>query len=477
MTDFNERQLEELLQTSLPETSLVENLTGINPFGAAIDKIIAGMVMTTITLNFWNLNYIIPTIGLLLIYLGMRTLRTGNGWFCVGWLASMARAALNIFNLLLLVTPHYNLMAGWGTWAGLGLNLLFLVCLGKGIQTAAQDAELKNPKMATWPVIIWLAVMTVLALAEYSGWALTILLIYAWVKMLKHIYHCTDDLKEAGYVVPAAPVWFSAKPLFFAILGLLTAALIGLSMLCNYTPVDSETVTETDVIGASAEAVEIREKLAAEGFPAEVLNHILDEDLLDLGGAENITAVDALFEDNNTSNTERMDGWSVSVFTGGGRMKTFVWFEYVDGKHAGLVDSVKVQYDEYQMTSDIKARLFWEKKDETWLAEPVMKETENTYLWFGDISTNKFYTSKYSFPLLADNPHGYFTWWTEEPDGSPVAWGMNSTTFNCLRTPLVLPYMELPDNPNGVVLFGGFGDGFGQDKFQIYATPRFGDDE
>ena len=44
MTDFNERQLEELLQTSLTETSLVENLTGINPFGAAIDKIIAGMV-------------------------------------------------------------------------------------------------------------------------------------------------------------------------------------------------------------------------------------------------------------------------------------------------------------------------------------------------------------------------------------------------------------------------------------------------
>lgn len=87
MTDFNERQLEELLQTSLPETSLVENLTGINPFGAAIDKIIAGMVMTTITLNFWGLNYIIPTMGLLLIYLGMRTLRTGNGWFRTGWLA------------------------------------------------------------------------------------------------------------------------------------------------------------------------------------------------------------------------------------------------------------------------------------------------------------------------------------------------------------------------------------------------------
>ena len=472
MTDFNERQLEELLQTSLPETSLVENLTGINPFGAAIDKIIAGMVMTTITLNFWGLNYIIPTMGLLLIYLGMRTLRTGNGWFRAGWLASMARVGLNIFNLLLLATPHQNLLTGWETWGGLGLNLLFLLCLGKGIQMAAQEAGLEHPKMATWPVMLWLVVMTALALVNYSGWALTILLIYAWVKMVKYIYHCTDDLKQAGYVVPAAPVWFSAKPLFFAILGLLTAALIGLSLLCNYTPVDSVAVVQTEVIGASAQASEIREKLAAEGFPAEVLDEILDEDLLDLGSAENITAVDALFEDNNTSNTERMDGWSVSVFTEDGRMKTFVWFEYVDGKHAGLVDSVKIQYDDNQLTSGIKARLFWEKKDQTWMAEPVMKETENTYLWFGDISTNKFYVSKYSFPLMTDSPRGYFTWWTEETDGSPVTWGLNNTVFHCLRIPLVFPYMELPDNPDGVVLFGGFGNGIGQEKFHIYATPH-----
>ena len=53
----------------------------------------------------------------------------------------------------------------------------------------------------------------------------------------------------------------------------------------------------------------------------------------------------------------------------------------------------KIQYDENQLTSNIKARLFWEKKDQTWMAEPAMKETENTYLWFGDISTNKFYVS------------------------------------------------------------------------------------
>ncbi|MBR4411185.1 MAG: hypothetical protein IKT31_07685 [Firmicutes bacterium] len=52
MTEFNEMKLEDLLKETLPETSLVENLRVVNPLGAAVDKIIAGMVMTTITLNF-----------------------------------------------------------------------------------------------------------------------------------------------------------------------------------------------------------------------------------------------------------------------------------------------------------------------------------------------------------------------------------------------------------------------------------------
>lgn len=478
MTDFNEKQLENLLQEHLPETSLVGDLRDINPFRGAVSKVISGMVMTTITLEFLYLNYILPTIGIMLIYLGMRTLRDGNRYFRMGWLAILGKLALTTLNLLLQVTPYISLMDDWGFWISQGLHILFLFCLGMGIQQAGRDAGLESPKMPTWPVILWQVVLIVLALAAASGWAIMILMLYAWFRMVKHIYHCADDLQQGGYSVPASPVWFSAKPLLGTYLALLLAAMVGVSLLVNYTPVDGRALEPSEIAaslgeGESAEAAAVRGALLGEGFPEAMLAGILDEDLTDLGGVENISAVDAIFEDHNTSNTKRMDGWSVSVQTKDGRMKTFVWFEYVDGKHAGLVESVKIQYDENQENYGAKARLLWEKGGQTWMAEPQLTEYTSRYLWFGDINVNAYYTTKYSFPPLADNPRGYFTWWIEEPDGTPVAWSMNSTSFHCLRTPLVLPYVELPQNMDGVVLFGGFGDGWGQEKFQIYATPEF----
>ena len=470
MTEFTEMKLEALLKETLPETALVENLRVINPLGAAVDKIIAGMVMTTITLNFLYLNYILPTVGILLIYLGMRTLRSGNLYFRLGWLAALGKLALTTLNLLLLVTPYVSLMDGWGLWAGQGVHMLFLLFLGLGIRQAGLDAGVESPKMPTWPVILWQAVLVVLALAGVSSWSVMILMVYAWVCMVKHIYRCADDLKQAGYVVPASPVWFSAKPLLLAYLAILLTAMIGASLLVHYTPLDAEKFVPEEAIGASAEVMEIRSQLAEKGFPEAILTRVTDEDLEDLG---TVIAVDAVAGKNNTSNTTQISGTSVSVLTEEGRIKTFVWFEYVDGKYAGLVDSVKIQYDEMQSHSPVTGRLFYEQKGETWSAEPHFEEDSSTYLWFGDISTNVWSQTKYSFPFRAEQPRGYFTWWTAETDGSPTFWSYNNTMFYCLRVPLVLPYVRLPENAEGVVLFGGFGDRWGQEKFQIYATPEF----
>ena len=470
MTDFNEIKLEELLREQLPETSLADNLGVINPLGAAVNKIIAGMVMTTITLNFLYLNYILPTVGIMLIYLGMRTLRSGNYYFRLGWLAALGKLLLTTLNLVLQVTPYVSLMNGWGLWASQGVHILFLLFLGLGIQKAGMDAGMANPKMPTWPVILWQVVLIALALIGVSSWAVLIFMVWAWVRMVQHISHCADGLKEAGYVVPASPVWFSAKPLLLAYLAILLSVMVGASLLVHYTPLDGERIVLEEAIGVKEETKEIRGKLTAKGFPAEVLDRILDEDLADLGS---VAAVDSIRSRDNTSNTERMDGYSVSVLTEDGRLKTFVWFEYVDGKHAGLVDSVKIQYDDEQITTDVKGRLFYEKKGETWSADVMFKEVSRTYLWFGDVTTDVWSLAKYSFPFMADRPRGYFTWWTEEEDGEPAYWSSNNTVFNCLRTPLVLPYVELPENADRIVLFGGFGSGWGQDKFQIYATAHF----
>ncbi|MGN0712843.1 MAG: hypothetical protein ACI4LJ_03590 [Anaerovoracaceae bacterium] len=172
MTDFNEKQLEQMLCEHLPETTLAGALTDINPFREAVSKVIAGLVLTTFTLQFLYLNYILPTIGVMLIYLGMRTLRSGNGYFRTGWLLSLLRVILVSFQMLVTVTPYSGILGDWALWLGQGIHLGFLFCLGMGIRKAGLQAGLEHPKMATWPVMLWQILFLGIAMVGSSSWTI-----------------------------------------------------------------------------------------------------------------------------------------------------------------------------------------------------------------------------------------------------------------------------------------------------------------
>ncbi|MGN0719711.1 MAG: hypothetical protein ACI4LQ_07855, partial [Anaerovoracaceae bacterium] len=79
-----------------------------------------------------------------------------------------------------------------------------------------------------------------------------------------------------------------------------------------------------------------------------------------------------------------------------------------------------------------------------------------------------------SFPPLCDGARGYFTYWTEDDAFDVTSWGLCSTNIYAQRKILVLPYEDLPVKPQGdVILFGGFGDGFGEERMQIYSLIEF----
>ncbi|HIR25948.1 MAG TPA: hypothetical protein IAB34_10685, partial [Candidatus Egerieimonas faecigallinarum] len=43
--------------------------------------VLLGMALGALTLNFWGLDYILPTVGAVLSFLGFRRLRGENLWF------------------------------------------------------------------------------------------------------------------------------------------------------------------------------------------------------------------------------------------------------------------------------------------------------------------------------------------------------------------------------------------------------------
>ena len=57
----------------------------INPWKRAIHRIVWGIGLTTCTLNFWIIRYLMVAVGTVLLWLGFRALRRENRGFSVCW--------------------------------------------------------------------------------------------------------------------------------------------------------------------------------------------------------------------------------------------------------------------------------------------------------------------------------------------------------------------------------------------------------
>ena len=73
---MNDREFDALLESAAPELPPDDVARDVTPWRRAIGNILGGSAMCSITLNFFCLNYLLPTIGVILQLLGFRPLRT-----------------------------------------------------------------------------------------------------------------------------------------------------------------------------------------------------------------------------------------------------------------------------------------------------------------------------------------------------------------------------------------------------------------
>ena len=102
------------------------------------------LVLTTITLNFYGLNYLLPLIGMVLSLLGLRTLRRENRWLKSCFHLAILRIGMLMVQLLLNTTIRFDLLMNtlpynvelqWAvTFLGIGLMLGTVLCLWQGLR-------------------------------------------------------------------------------------------------------------------------------------------------------------------------------------------------------------------------------------------------------------------------------------------------------------------------------------------------------
>lgn len=142
---MNDREFDALLESAAPELPPDDVARDVTPWRRAIGNILGGSAMCSITLNFFCLNYLLPTIGVILQLLGFRPLRRENRWFRACWLLAVLRAALFLPCIVLNATIYSNAVYASSvgtalTYAMLAVQMLLFFCFWQALRTMQKKA-------------------------------------------------------------------------------------------------------------------------------------------------------------------------------------------------------------------------------------------------------------------------------------------------------------------------------------------------
>ena len=284
---LSEQEFDEILE-NLELQPDAELISQVNPWRRAMNRILWGLGLCTVTLNFLQLQFILPAIGILLAVLGYRMLRRENGWFGLAYGLSLVRLLWFLVNLGANTTVWASgfdatetaLIVTYGMLAVSWLNIL---CLRNGMKAVQVKAGLEPRVGSATALAVWYTIMTVLAVIGVES-ILVWLLLISYVCILRGLYQCSKLLDEAGYVITPAPVRTSDRTVKLGYCALILILFV-LGYTCfnrypmDWQPAEADAAEETD---------RIREELLDMGFPETVLADLTEEEILACRDADRV---------------------------------------------------------------------------------------------------------------------------------------------------------------------------------------------
>ncbi len=323
--------LDRLIEDSLDALPPEDVADRVSAGKSAFDLIIAGLALSTITLNFLALNYILPMLGVVLLMLGTRRLRGENGWFTVCFAISVLRCVLAAAQCLIASTVYSDAFTGSGAadiaaGVSVALVLALIFCLRGGILKTQRSAGLEPHAGGATALIVWYAAVGALALVHAEGLILVAGLIICFILILRSLARLANELIDASYAVTPSPVRVSDKALCITIFALLAAGIVcGHSFFARY-PMQWQAEPEP-------QSTELRQALLDAGYPEQALRDLSDEDLALCKGFTAVCVDDDEPHDNG-SGVELMTV-AVKLDEHGTRWRIFHHFEWIDAQPVG----------------------------------------------------------------------------------------------------------------------------------------------
>lgn len=288
MTDAD---FEAMLARSVPDVPPEEIVAEVTPWRRAMNRILFGMALCAVTLNFLCLNYILPAIGTVLLLLGFRALRQENRWLGGCFAITVIRAAYFFATLILNTTILQSaVFTPAVTTALTAANAVLLLglyfCFWRGLLAVQKKAGLPAQAGGALALIVWHALVCVLAAVQYGGWVVPIAMLIGYGFLLRSLYRLSGALDEAGYAIAPGPVRVTDRCLVLVIaavlgIGCTLGYLFGGSYRMDWQPVDTSAQAQTEAT---------RQRLLDLGFPEDVLDDLTPEDIAACDGALRVVA-------------------------------------------------------------------------------------------------------------------------------------------------------------------------------------------
>ena len=457
MTDAD---FEAMLARSVPDTPPEEIVAEVTPWRRAMNRILFGMALCAVTLNFWCLNYILPAIGTVLLLLGFRALRQENRWLGGCFAVTVIRAVYFFATLVLNTTILQSaVFTPAVTTALTAVNAVLLLalyfCFWRGLLAVQKKAGLPAQTGGALALIVWYALVCVLAAVHYTGWIVPIAMLVGYGCILRSLCRLSGVLDEAGYAIAPGPVRVTDRCLVLVIaavlgIGCTLGYLFGGSYRMDWQPVDASEQTQTAAI---------RQQLLDLGFPEAVLNDLTPEDIAACDGALRVVSVteDHPFNDGRTVSHKESDGeggvvsvldtvydvrelrlTSVGVQLPGAQETWRVFHHFLWTTDPGFYGTEVLQIwpadqntpDGWRFAGDVTGRVLHDRDGQTFTA-PYHALGRQTYtadsVFFGQRTCTDLF-APFSMPRHAEHARGYVAYSTTEArDGYILSSGVYYT--------------------------------------------------
>ena len=443
MTDAD---FEAMLARSVPDVPPEEIVAEVTPWRRAMNRILFGMALCAVTLNFLCLNYILPAIGTVLLLLGFRALRQENRWLGGCFAITVIRAAYFFATLILNTTILQSaVFTPAVTTALTAANAVLLLglyfCFWRGLLAVQKKAGLPAQAGGALALIVWHALVCVLAAVQYGGWVVPIAMLIGYGFLLRSLYRLSGALDEAGYAIAPGPVRVTDRCLVLVIaavlgIGCTLGYLFGGSYRMDWQPVDTSAQAQTEAT---------RQRLLDLGFPEDVLDDLTPEDIAACDGALRVVAEvedypvndgrNVLWEACNEENERyyvqdtvydvkelRLTG--VAVQLPGERETWMVFHHFLWTTDPGFCGTEVLQIwpadenmqDGWRFAGDVTGRVLYDRDGQTFTASyhTLGRQTYTADSVFFGQRTNSDLFAAFSLPRHGEHARGYVAYSTTE---------------------------------------------------------------